>query len=190
MPTNSVQVVLIAVISLDGRIARPGQSGAGFASAADQIWFRRSLLEFDCSVMGRRTFGTIREQVIGRADTKRLRVVMTRDVATHRQDAIPNALEFSSDEPGSILGDLARRGRKKCALLGGGEVYRLFVQAGLVDALWLTLEPVVIGAGTPLIDGATPETHFRLAETRHLSKDTLLLNYTGHGATPAPLPPA
>ena len=45
-------VVLIAVISLDGRITPPNEAGPGFASPEDQAWFRAALREFDCSVMG------------------------------------------------------------------------------------------------------------------------------------------
>jgi riboflavin biosynthesis pyrimidine reductase len=60
----------------------------------------------------------------------------------------------------------------------------------LVDALWLTLEPVLFGAGVRLVDGAIAEKKFELAETRALSRDTLLLNYSRPKAPPVPLPPS
>ncbi len=184
-------IILVAVVSLDGRITRPGQSGAGFASAGDQAWFRESPREFDCSVMGRKTFSSIREQTLARANdagAPRLRLVMTRDPAAHAEDARPGSLEFSDSDATSIARALQARGHQRCALLGGGEIHRQFLDAGLVDALWLTIEPVLLGGGTPLVDGAIPEAVFELAETRHLSKNTLLLNYTRKGAPGIPLP--
>ncbi|MGH8018181.1 MAG: dihydrofolate reductase family protein [Opitutaceae bacterium] len=188
-----MRIILIAVISLDGRITRPGEAGADFASAEDQAWFHRSLREFDCSVMGRKTYSSIREQVLAGASessagTPRLRLVMTRHPAAHARDARPGKLEFSHGDVAAIAQSLQARGCRRCALLGGGEIYRQFLNASLVDALWLTLEPLLFGGGTPLVDGAIREAAFELVETRRLSKSTLLLNYTRKGAPGVRLP--
>jgi dihydrofolate reductase len=185
-----MKFVLIAVVSLDGRITRPGQAGAGFASPEDQAWFKRALGEFDCSVMGRRTYATIRDDVLAAPEDARLRMVLTRDPRSHEADTRAGRLEFTQAHPVDLAKHLERRGRKRCALLGGGEVYRQFLDAGLVDALWLTLEPVLFGAGVRLVDGAIAEKKFELAETRALSRDTLLLNYSRPKAPPVPLPPS
>lgn len=184
-----MQVILIAVISLDGRLTLPGQAGPGFASAEDQAWFQRVLLEFDCAVMGRATYETARDEI--RASTRRdyLRVVATRSPGRHATDARPGGIEFTAQAPTQIVDDLARRGRRRCALLGGGQIYRAFLDAGVVDALWLTLEPVVLGGGTPLADGGpVRDGRFTLHETRLLGPDTLLLNYGRPGRSAAPLP--
>jgi dihydrofolate reductase len=184
-----MQVVLIAVISLDGRLTLPGQPGPGFASAEDQAWFHRVLQEFDCAVMGRATYETAREEI--RASTRRgyLRVVATRSPAQHATDERPDEIEFTAQAPAGIVADLVRRGRRRCALLGGGQIYREFLDAGVVDALWLTLEPVVLGGGTPLADGGpVRDGRFALRETRLLNPDTLLLNYGRAGRPTVPLP--
>jgi dihydrofolate reductase len=184
-----MKVVLIAVISLDGRLTLPGQPGPGFASAEDQAWFHGVLQEFDCAVMGRATYETAREEI--RASTRRgyLRMVATRSPAQHAADVRPEEIEFTAHAPAQIVADLARRGRQRCALLGGGQIYRAFLDAGVVDALWLTLEPVVLGGGTPLADGGpVRKGRFTLRETRLLNPDTLLLNYAHTGRPAVPLP--
>lgn len=172
-------VVLIVVTSLDGRITPPGEAGPGFASPEDQAWFPAALREFDCAVMGRATWDTIRDEVACESGRQRLRVVMTRDPAVHSRDAKPGVVEFTSATPAAIVADLRARGLRKCALLGGGQIYGAFLAAGVVDALWVTLESVVLGGGTPLAVGpiAAAQRKFTLEETRLLAPSTLLLNY-------------
>jgi dihydrofolate reductase len=184
-----MKTILIAVVSLDGRLTLPSQSGPGFASAEDQAWFHQALLEFDCAIMGRATYDTIRDEV--RTSTRRgfLRVVMTRSPESYAAEGQPGAVEFTAETPAQVVTRLGASGHTRCALLGGGQVYREFLDAGLVDAMWLTLEPVVLGGGTPLADGgAIRDGRFRLGEMRLLGSDTLLLNYQKPGAPLISLP--
>jgi len=183
-------VVLIAVISLDGRITRPGASGPGFASSEDQAWFRAALREFDCAVMGRATYDTIREHLAAETGRRKLRVILTRDPARNAAAAKPGEIEFTSAAPGEVIAELRARGLRKCALLGGGQIYRAFLDAGVVDAMWLTLEPVVLGGGTPLADGIVSAGRgcFVMEEMHLLAPSTLLLNYRRPESPPIRLP--
>ena len=184
-----MQVILIAVITLDGRLTLPGGAGPGFASAEDQAWFRHVLQEFDCAVMGRTTYDAACEEIQASARRNLLRVVMTHAPGRYADDARPDALEFVSENPAPLVTMLEKRGRSRCALLGGGHIYREFLEAGLVDALWLTLEPFVLGGGTPLVDGGPlRDGRFELAEMRLLGPNTLLLNYSRPGRPRTALP--
>lgn len=184
-----MQVILIAVISLDGRLTLPGQPGPGFASAEDQAWFHAVLQEFDCAVMGRTTYETARGDILASPRRGCLRLVATRSPEQFAADLRAGALEFTAASPAGMVENLTRRGHTRCALLGGGRIYREFLEAGLVDAMWLTLEPVVLGGGTPLADGGpVRDGRFRLVEQRLLGSDTLLLNYQKPGVSPIPLP--
>ncbi len=184
-----MQVILIAVISLDGRLTLPGQPGPGFASAEDQAWFHRVLHEFDSAVMGRATYETAREEILASPRRDILRKVATRTPERFAHDLRPGAIEFTADTPELVARDLAGRGYRRCALLGGGQIYREYLDAGLVDALWLTLEPVVLGGGTPLADGGpVRDGRYTLAEVRRLGPDTLLLHYQKPGRSLQPLP--
>ena len=49
-------------------------------------------------------------------------------------------------------------GEKDVVLMGGGQIIRTAVEAGLVDVLVLHLAPVILGSGTPLFTGGTPRT--------------------------------
>lgn len=51
-----------------------------------------------------------------------------------------------------------RAGGKDVVLMGGGQLIRSAVEAGLVDVLVLHLAPVILGSGTPLFTGGDPRT--------------------------------
>ena len=62
-PQSRTQVTLVAVQSLDGCITRGAEPGVGFASEADQVWFRKALNQFDAIVMGRKTYEPVRRHL-------------------------------------------------------------------------------------------------------------------------------
>ena len=65
---------------------------------------------------------------------------------------------FVADVPTAIEQAKAVAGDKDVFVMGGGEIIRQSVDAGLVDELVLHLSPVVLGAGTPLfVDAARRE---------------------------------
>jgi dihydrofolate reductase len=171
-----MRVTLIAVQSLDGFITKHATPGSDFASPADQEHLRNTLAGFDCSVMGAETYRTAREQIRARLTSPRLRTVLTRSPQTFLADTVPDRLEFSSASPAQLLADLGARSLHHCALLGGAQIHSLFLNAQLVNELWLTIEPVLFGQGTPLLANAT-DTRLRFLSEEKLAADTLLLKY-------------
>ena len=178
-PQSRTQVTLVAVQSLDGCITRGTEPGVGFASDADQAWFRKALGRFDAIIMGRSTYEPVRDQVEQaiEAGSKRLRIVMTRRPADWQADHRPDLLEFDSRPPAEIVSELGARGYPEIMLLGGSTINRLFLEADLVDRIWLTLEPEIFGAGRRLVDGPV-NGRFRHEETELLGDSTVLLKYS------------
>ncbi|MBD5778625.1 dihydrofolate reductase [Pelagicoccus sp. NFK12] len=169
-------LILIAAQSLDGFIARPDRAGTDFCSEADASFLRDTLKKFDSLIMGRKTFETLRERILN-SDTKRyLRKIITRSPAAYAADTRPDLVEFTDQPPIETLSELAGRGRKKTALLGGGEIYTQYLEAGVVDELWITIEPLLFGGGTPLL-GKANERPLKLLSHHRLSDETLLLKY-------------
>jgi dihydrofolate reductase len=176
---NKIQVTLVAVQSLDGCITRGTEPGVGFASDADQAWFREALKQFDAIIMGRGTYEPVRDQVSQaiEAGSKRLRIVMTRRPGDWQTDRRSELLEFDSRPPAEIVSDLGARGYPEIMLLGGSTINQLFLETGLVDRIWLTLEPEIFGAGRRLVDGPI-DGRFHLDETESLGDSTVLLKYS------------
>lgn len=172
-----MEILGIAVISLDGCLTRHDEPGSAFASKEDAAHFRATLDSCDAAVMGRATFDGERERILASLDTDRLRVVLTRSPDAYRDLERPGALEFTDAAPRAVAADLARRGARRVALLGGGQIYALFAAAGLVNRWIVTVEPRLFGDGTRLLEGKA-DVRLELVESRRMNEGgTLLLTY-------------
>ncbi len=175
-----MHVVLLAVVSLDGCLTRHNDTGAGgLSSTADAAHFRTVLATCDASVCGRPTYLAERDTVLASArsgSSSRRRIVMTRSPNDLAADHVPGRLEFTAAPPASILDDLRADGRQRVAILGGGQIYNLFLGHNLVDELSLTVEARVFGAGTRLAGDTTPiDPSLSLQDVARLGPNTLLL---------------
>jgi dihydrofolate reductase len=172
-----MRIVLIAAQSLDGFITQQDTPGSDFTSQADKTFFRDALRAFDCSISGANCYRATRDgyrRSLG--SHKRLNLVLTRNPSHFEPDVVPDGIEFRQATAQQLRDELVARGRGHCALLGGSQIYRLFLDAKLVDELWLTLEPRLFGSGTPLVAGAC-DFRLKLISTEALSTDVLLLKY-------------
>jgi dihydrofolate reductase len=177
-----MRIIMIAAQSLDGYITQQDKPGSAFTSEADKTFFREALREFDCSISGASCYRAARDGFRrSLSSNTRYNVVLTRDPTRFATDAVPERLDFRNAPPPAIRDDLVSRGHRACALLGGSQIYRLFLDAQLVDELWLTVEPRLFGRGTPLVAGPCNFT-LKLRSNQPLSADTLLLKY---GVLPA-----
>ncbi len=171
-----MRTVLIAAQSLDGFITRHDEPGTAFTSPEDKAYFAGALGGFDAAVFGGVTYRVSRDAIRAGLPRPPLRLVMTRSPDDYAADTVPGALEFTAAHPAALVDALRARGLRRCALLGGSQVHSAFVSAGLVDEVWLTVEPLLFGGGTPLLAGAA-EVRLTLRTLERLGANTLLLKY-------------
>ena len=168
-------------MSLDGFITRGNESGTAFTSQEDKDWFGKTMREFPIKVLGRKTFDFSRDFILRHSQEKGsgLRIVMTRDPSNFRDCQLPDRLEFTDTSATEIVASLKKRPLtdSKVAVLGGGAVYSAFLNAGLLDEFWITLEPQLFGSGTPIATEPSLAT-LTLKESIQLGPSTLLLKYT------------
>jgi dihydrofolate reductase len=170
----------IAVMSLDGCLTRHERPGTGFASSADHEFFRAALRTFDCSLAGRLTYEAGRESILRQREGPRLQMVLTSTPERFAADAVPEHLEFRDAGTASAVEELARRGRTRCALLGGARLYTEACAQGLLDELWITVEPMAFGSGARMFEGSV-DFGFDLLSSEPLSGSTMLLKYRRAG---------
>jgi dihydrofolate reductase len=75
-------------------------------------------------------------------------------VFTHRElTVVPNAqVEFVSGDVGPVHDEMVRAaGGKNVWIVGGGDLAGQFAEAGLLDEVIVTIAPVTLGAGAPLL---------------------------------------
>ncbi|MBK5254596.1 MAG: dihydrofolate reductase family protein [Vicinamibacteria bacterium] len=170
-----MQLLGIAAMSLDGCLTCHDRPGTGFASAEDHAFFQDALQTFDCSIAGRRTYEAAREAILRAGPGPRLQIVLT-STPGRFTEARTDHLEFRNAGVAEVARELTRRGRTRCALLGGTGLYTEACALGLLDELWVTIEPVAFGEGVRMFRGPV-EFRFELAESVALSGNTLVLKY-------------
>lgn len=171
-----MHTVGIVAMSLDGCMTRHDKEGVGFASSGDREFFREALSTCDCCIMGSRTFEGGRDRILQGIEQDRLRLVLTSEPGRYAGFARPGRLEFRTGDLARTLDWLGARGFRRCAILGGTGIYTEAVSRGLMDELWITLEPVAFGTGRRLFDGPN-DFHFALTSVERLGESTLLLKY-------------
>jgi len=80
-------------------------------------------------------------------------------------------------DAGSFLGDLKRQPGQDIALYGGANLLASLLDLGLVDELVLSVVPVLLGAGKPMIDPIRSRVWLELREFQRFSNHAILLTY-------------
>jgi dihydrofolate reductase len=165
---------MIAAQSADGFIGKDvHQSSLDWRSRADAEFFIATTKAAGVIVMGSKTYKTFRMR---RAPPGRRLIVYT-----SRPDKIEgDGVEVTSEDPHELIKRLKREGANAVAISGGASVYKMFLDAGLVEEVYLTIEPVFFGTGVPLFSGEV-RAKLSLIENRQLNDNTILLHYAVNG---------
>jgi dihydrofolate reductase len=164
-------VVLGVGISLDGYIARPNGS-VDFLFMPKDYSMAPFFATVDTAIMGRKTFevGLKMGGSFGGSS-------MTSYVFTQSKPAEHKGVVFVHQSPEKFMAELRKKPGKNIWHMGGGELGRSFLQADLVDELYLGVVPVLLGEGIPLFPNGFPQRNFSLIENKTFSKGLISLRY-------------
>jgi dihydrofolate reductase len=162
-----IKVFIIATMSADGFIAKDSShSPMYWSSKADKKRFVELTKRARVVVMGSSTYKTI-----GRPLKDRLNIVYSRK-------EIFEGVEMTQDEPRDLIKKLEERGVTEVAICGGTNIYSMFMKSGVVDTLYLSIEPIIFGKGLTLFN---EDFHYPLklkSSQVSESSGTLFLEYT------------
>lgn len=145
--TTNVKITAVAATSTDGFIASPKHPHpAEWTSKEDKVLLKHIVTKFDLLVYGKNTYETYGKML----SEGTLRVILTNDPDAYASDLVPGQLEFYSLSPEQFVAKFEKQ-YSNCLVLGGAYVYETFFKAGLIDELYLSVEPVTFGNGTPFI---------------------------------------
>ena len=162
-----MKMILYMALSIDGIAALDSRTGIErYGSREDHDFFIGESKKCDAALMGKNTASF---KISGVPN-----VILTHD--SKLQNSGDGRLYLWGD-PKEIYSELERRGFKKVALLGGPFTNAQFLRQGLVDEMFLTVEPVTIGQGLHFLNEAL-ESRWTLADTKILNKKgSLVLHY-------------
>ena len=168
------RVRYVVAMSLDGYIAGPNGEADWIIMDPD-IDFHGLFDQFDTFLLGRRTFEGIAGAGGGAQPGVRT-IVFSR---TLRQQDYPN-VTIVSGELEQALADLRSKPGKDIWLFGGGLLFRSLLEARLVNTVEVSVIPVLLGEGIPLLPTKPLSERFKLklASSRTYETGIVSLEYT------------
>ena len=153
---------------LDWLTSRPAPKGTGFYGMNA---FMKSI---DTSILGRKTY----EESLRMGatfDAKKGRAIV---FSRHPRPAnAPAGVEFASGNIGSFVKELRDQPGKDIWLMGGGEIIASFLDASAIDEIVVSVVPVFIGDGIPLIARRHRHTPLELLSVEQFEDGLVQLRY-------------
>ena len=160
-------------MSLDGYIAGPKGEYDWIVIDPDMDFAAMSA-QFDTYLIGRKTF-----EAMGKVGNDSKRSPQIKNIVfsrTLKQRDYPH-ITIKSDAV-TVVAELRRSPGKDIALFGGGELFRSLLAAGLVDRVEVSLIPVLLGGGIPLLPPPADRAMLKLRKQRLFEKTgTIGLEY-------------
>ncbi len=165
------------VTSLNGKSTKGSSfSPSSWASAEDQQFFGSLIAKHSLIVMGRKTYEAARPKM--KLELGKRRVVVTRVPEKFSEYRVEGQLEFTKESVVSLVKRMDALGYKTMLLAGGSDLNSAFFREGLVDQLWLTIEPLIFPEGKGIIYDERLEVSLELLSMKKLNRNgTLLLRY-------------
>jgi len=151
--------------SLDWLTDRPAPKG--FYGLPE---FERSI---DAKILGRKTFD-FSVKMGAPFSARDVHYVFSRRPAP---PSLPPGVTFVTESIGSFAESLRRQPGKHIWMMGGGEIIGSFLDQGAIDEFIITVVPIFIGEGIPLIAPAHRDVPLRLRSTKPFPDGVVQLHY-------------
>ncbi|MFA6171839.1 MAG: dihydrofolate reductase family protein [Patescibacteria group bacterium] len=162
-----MKVILMMVITADGKIAKSSDHFPDWSSKEDKKMFRQVSKECGVIIMGDKTFFTLPSPLPGR-----LNVVFTLEDNPKPQEGV----KWVSGDPKKVLEELEGMGYEKVLVGGGTGVNTMFLENDLIDEIYINVEPKIFGAGLGLFNGDF-NVNLELMSMEKINNNTVSLKY-------------
>lgn len=165
-----MKVTLYMAISIDGFIAkRDGDSD--WVSPVDSANFEQKIKEKGCVIVGRRTFDQYQGELYPVKDVTN--IVLTSGPSPKAE--IDNVIYAQS--PSDAIKLAQTKGHDKALLIGGGITNGLFLKEGLVDEVFLSVHPLILGNGIKLFEDIETDIKLKFLDQKELGEGLTQLHY-------------
>ena len=160
--------IAFVAASVDGRISLTCKTAPRWTSPEDWQFFQKSLSRFDAVVVGRNTY-------MAAADQLRKRNTF---VLSSRPKTFTRRGSVTFVNPANVSLAKLLQVYQTVAVLGGGTVYGFMLEHGLLNEIFITIEPLIFGRGKNMFIGNRRTAPVKLLSIKKLNRaGTLLLHY-------------
>jgi dihydrofolate reductase len=170
------KIIVNIATSADGYVARPDgnldwltsrPAPKGFYGIPK---FSRSI---DAKILGRKTFD-VSVKLGAHFNTENLHYVFSRKTPPA---SAPAGVQFVTESIGAFAERLRKQAGKNIWLMGGGEIIASFLDESAIDEFIISVVPIFIGEGIPLIAPRHREAPLRLLSVRRFRDGVVQLHY-------------
>ncbi|OGL60963.1 hypothetical protein A2752_00510 [Candidatus Uhrbacteria bacterium RIFCSPHIGHO2_01_FULL_46_23] len=165
-----MKVTLYMAISIDGYIAKK-DGDSDWVSEADSKIFEKKIEEAGCIVVGRKTFDQYYNDLYPVEGVTN--IVLTNDAT--RKDKNENVIFVPS--PKEALQVAEKKGYDKVLLIGGGHVNGTFIQENLIDDVFLSVHPLVLGEGIKIFENFRKQVELNFVGSKEMEDGLVQLHY-------------
>jgi dihydrofolate reductase len=173
---NRRKVIVHIATSADGYIARPDGDLEWLTSrpAPEGFYGMNAFMQsIDTKVLGRKTY-EVSLRMGAKFDSKYRYIVFSHHAPP--PDA-PSDVEFVSETIGPFMSRLRAQPGKDIWLMGGGEIITSFLDEQAIDEFIISVAPVFIGEGIPLIARRRRHAPLELLSTERFEDGLVQLHY-------------
>jgi dihydrofolate reductase len=170
-----MKTILVFVQTLDGKITKGNDPHVfRWTSKEDQEYFKNIWKTSKLLVMGS---GTFDHDPIKPTPENHL-LIMTSRPEHYKAREVKGQLEFTSESPRELSDRFAKAGYDQITVVGGAHIAASFLAEGLVDEIWLTIEPRIFGEGINFVTGKAIDVPLQLLKFEKVNEEgTLILKY-------------
>lgn len=164
-----MKTILYMAISADGYISRTNDD-TSWISETEWASYSLAVRTAGNLIVGRRTYDILTKQPeflefknvkLVVVSSQKFQTLTSKHVVTHSpKEALENLKDFEN-----------------VVVAGGGELNGSFLKKGLIDEIYLDVEPIVLGKGIKLFGSVDIEANLELLETKKLSDSEIQLHY-------------
>jgi dihydrofolate reductase len=174
--TNGRKVIVHIATSADGYIARPDGDLDWLTSRPAPPGFygmNAFMRSVDTKLLGRKTY-EVSLRMGARFDAKNRTIVFSRRPPPAD---VPSGVEFMSEAIGPFVNRLRAQPGRDIWLMGGGEIIASFLDEQAIDEFVISVAPVFIGEGIPLLAPRHRHTTLELLSTKHFEDGLVQSHY-------------
>ena len=161
-------------MSLDRLIAdKNGQTGWG--SPEDQTHLKKQIKNNDLLIMGRKTYESLGDKI--KPSLKKSRIILTKSQELLGMSAGLTTIKFTNESPKKVIENLRATDNSKILILGGNQIYRSFLKDDLVDAIYISIEPIRLEIGLKVTPELDRLSNFELKKTETINERGTIIKY-------------
>lgn len=169
------KVILSVAVSLDGYIEGP--NGEYDWCFTDQEYGMNAFMErIDSIFIGRKSYDLMND--VTEEASNYTFPEFKKYVFSNTLTEVGDGMELIGGDWKTKVTELKNQPGKDFWLFGGADLTTSFINEGLVDALFLAVHPIILGAGKPLFQNVEDRINLTLIDSKTYSTGLVSLTYT------------